>query len=175
VAAQSTDAIRGLTAYSTGVHLFEFVWPAGQRGSDAVVGVATDEAPLHAEGYSALLGSDGHSWGWHLTRQVALHADAARPYPAIGPALLAVPDRLLMVLDMELGTLAFRLPGVGYLGPAHTGLRGRALRPAVSVVWGRAAVSMRRLASCPGGPPSLQAFSRSGSFYFFSFSLFSVS
>jgi SPRY domain-containing SOCS box protein 1/4 len=39
--AQSTDCIRGKVGYERGLHVFEITWPARQRGTHAVVGVAT--------------------------------------------------------------------------------------------------------------------------------------
>ena len=69
--AQSTDCIRskvGLhksdiffnqrssnntsqVGYERGLHVFELSWSSRQRGTHAVVGVATQEAPLHSVGY----------------------------------------------------------------------------------------------------------------------------
>ena len=68
--AQSTDCIRGKQGYSEGLHLIglwycpdvqrsqnskknifaEFTWPSKQRGTHAVIGVATSQAPLHSPG-----------------------------------------------------------------------------------------------------------------------------
>ena len=48
--AQSTDCIRGKVGYSQGLHVMEFTWPHKQRGTHAVVGVGTKEAPLHSPG-----------------------------------------------------------------------------------------------------------------------------
>ncbi len=48
--AQSTDSIRGKMAYTEGLHIWEIHWPLRQRGTHAVVGVATKEAPLHSPG-----------------------------------------------------------------------------------------------------------------------------
>lgn len=64
------------------------------------------------------------------------------------PALLRpdeqflVPDRLLVVLDMDEGTLAFCADG-RYLGVAARGLRGKTLYPIVSAVWGHAEITMK--------------------------------
>lgn len=64
------------------------------------------------------------------------------------PALLRpdeqflVPDRLLVVLDMDEGTLAFCADG-RYLGVAARGLRGKTLHPIVSAVWGHAEITMK--------------------------------
>ena len=45
-----------------------------------------------------------------------------------------------MILDMELGTLAFAAEGK-YLGVVHSGLRGKTVFPTVSSVWGHCEVS----------------------------------
>lgn len=66
--AQSTDCIRGRVGYSRGLHCWEVVWPARQRGTHAVVGVATAQAPLHSVGYQSLVGATDQSWGWDLGR-----------------------------------------------------------------------------------------------------------
>lgn len=49
--AQSTDCIRGRVGYTRGLHVWEIHWSTRQRGTHAVVGVATPEAPLHSQGY----------------------------------------------------------------------------------------------------------------------------
>lgn len=72
--AQSTDCIRGRVGYSRGLHCWEVVWPARQRGTHAVVGVATAHAPLHSVGYQSLVGATDQSWGWDLGRnKVRIH------------------------------------------------------------------------------------------------------
>lgn len=49
--AQSTDCIRGKTGFTRGLHVWEIHWSTRQRGTHAVVGVATQEAPLNSVGY----------------------------------------------------------------------------------------------------------------------------
>lgn len=49
--AQSTDCIRGKVGLTKGLHVWEVHWSTRQRGTHAVVGVATQEAPLHSVGY----------------------------------------------------------------------------------------------------------------------------
>ena len=61
--AQSTDCIRGRTGYTRGLHVWEIHWSTRQRGTHAVVGVATKDAPLHCVGYQSLVGSSAESWG----------------------------------------------------------------------------------------------------------------
>lgn len=146
--AQSTDGARGKTGYSRGLHAWEISWPPEQRGTHAVVGVATALAPLQADHYSALLGSNSESWGWDIGRGKLYHhskGSGAPQYPA-GPQgeQLEVPERLLVVLDMEEGTLGYAIGG-NYLGPAFHGLKGRTLYPAVSAVWGQCQVRISYL------------------------------
>lgn len=54
--AQSTDCIRGRVGYTRGLHVWEINWSTRQRGTHAVVGVATGEAPLHSQGYQVCRG-----------------------------------------------------------------------------------------------------------------------
>jgi len=61
--AQSTDAIRGKVCFTRGLHVWEIHWSNRLRGTHAVVGVATAKAPLHANGYHGLIGSNAESWG----------------------------------------------------------------------------------------------------------------
>lgn len=56
--AQSTDCIRGRVGFTRGFHVWQLTWPLRQRGTHAMVGVATAEASLHMAGYSALCGGD---------------------------------------------------------------------------------------------------------------------
>ncbi|KAM5254933.1 SPRY domain-containing SOCS box protein 2 isoform 1-T1 [Hipposideros larvatus] len=146
--AQSTDGARGKRGYSRGLHAWEISWPPEQRGTHAVVGVATALAPLQADHYAALLGSNSESWGWDIGRGKLYHQSkgpGAPQYPA-GPRgeQLEVPERLLVVLDMEEGTLGYAIGGT-YLGPAFRGLKGRTLYPAVSAVWGQCQVRISYL------------------------------
>lgn len=145
--AQSTDGIRGKVGHARGLHAWQIHWPARQRGTHAVVGVATARAPLHSVGYTALVGSDAESWGWDLGRSRLYHDGKNRPgvaYPAfLGPEeAFALPDSLLVVLDMDEGTLSFVVDGQ-YLGVAFRGLKGKKLYPVVSAVWGHCEVTMR--------------------------------
>uniref|UniRef100_A0A8C4TE20 SPRY domain-containing SOCS box protein 3 n=1 Tax=Erpetoichthys calabaricus TaxID=27687 RepID=A0A8C4TE20_ERPCA len=84
---RTTDGIRSKMGYSSGIHIWEITWPATKRGTHAVVGVATKNMPLQAEGYQALLGSDQHSWGLDLDRGLLYHNTsnicslASRRYP----------------------------------------------------------------------------------------------
>ena len=139
--AQSTDGARGRVPYSRGLHAWLIQWPVQQRGTHAVVGVATSEAQLHAIGYHSLIGADAHSWGWDLVRNKLFHDGVTRMtlYPDDS---YTVADEFIVVLDMDEGTLGFAAHG-RFLGIAFTGLRGRKLYPAISCVWGHCEVTIR--------------------------------
>ncbi|KAK9296356.1 hypothetical protein QLX08_009610 [Tetragonisca angustula] len=145
--AQSTDCIRGRVGYTKGMHVWELFWSTRQRGTHAVVGVATAEAPLHSVGYQSLVGNNEQSWGWDLGRNKLLH-DSKNNTGITYPALLKpdetfiVPDKFLVVLDMDEGTLAFVVDGQ-YLGVAFKGLKGKKLHPIVSAVWGHCEITMK--------------------------------
>uniref|UniRef100_A0A2K5XG88 SplA/ryanodine receptor domain and SOCS box containing 2 n=1 Tax=Mandrillus leucophaeus TaxID=9568 RepID=A0A2K5XG88_MANLE len=141
---QSTDGVRGKRGYSRGLHAWEISWPLEQRGPYAVVGVATARAPLPTKHYAALLGSNSESWGWDFGRGKLYHQTKGPGAPQYPGGQLEVPERLLVVLDMEEGTLGYAI-GSTYLGTAFRGLKGRTLYPAVSAVWGQCQVRMRYL------------------------------
>jgi len=154
--AQSTDAVRGRVGHTRGLHVWELRWERRYRGTHAVVGVATCAAPLHCTGYRSLVGSTPDSWGWDVCRNRLCHAGSTRHdavYPAAGSlherrdtADYQAPDTLLVVLDMDDGTLGFVADG-RYLGVAFRGLRGRKLYPIVSAVWGHAEITMKYIGS----------------------------
>ncbi|XP_075980449.1 splA/ryanodine receptor domain and SOCS box containing gustavus isoform X1 [Anticarsia gemmatalis] len=164
--AQSTDCIRGRVGYSRGLHCWEVVWPARQRGTHAVVGVATAHAPLHSVGYQSLVGATDQSWGWDLGRNKVYHnakgtGGSGTTYPALlrPDEQFLVPDRLLVVLDMDEGTLAFCADG-RYLGVAARGLRGKTLYPIVSAVWGHAEITMKYIGGLDPEPLPLMELCR---------------
>ncbi|XP_074070999.1 SPRY domain-containing SOCS box protein 4 [Macrotis lagotis] len=145
--AQSTDCIRGKVGHARGLHVWQIHWPTQQRGTHAVVGVATAEAPLHSVGYTALVGSNSESWGWDLGRNRLYHNSKNQPgvtYPTFleTDEAFVLPDSLLVVLDMDEGTLSFIVDGE-YLGVAFRGLKGKKLYPVVSAVWGHCEITMR--------------------------------
>ncbi|XP_075210646.1 splA/ryanodine receptor domain and SOCS box containing gustavus isoform X2 [Lycorma delicatula] len=145
--AQSTDCIRGKVGLSKGLHVWEVHWSTRQRGTHAVVGVATQDAPLHSVGYQSLVGSNDQSWGWDLGRNKLYHDsknNAGVTYPALlkPDETFIVPDKFLVVLDMDEGTLSFVVDGQ-YLGVAFRGLKGRKLYPIVSAVWGHCEITMK--------------------------------
>ncbi|KAK3922852.1 Protein gustavus [Frankliniella fusca] len=145
--AQSTDCIRGKVGLTKGLHVWEVHWSTRQRGTHAVVGVATAEAPLHSVGYQSLVGSNNQSWGWDLGRNKLYHDsknNAGVTYPALlkPDETFIVPDKFLVVLDMDEGTLSFVVDGQ-YLGVAFRGLKGKKLHPIVSAVWGHCEITMK--------------------------------
>jgi SPRY domain-containing SOCS box protein 1/4 len=146
--AQSTDCIRGKTGFTKGLHVWEVHWSTRQRGTHAVVGVATQDAPLNSVGYQSLVGSNDQSWGWDLGRNKLYHDSKNIASGITYPALLkpdenfVVPDTFLVVLDMDEGTLAFVVDGQ-YLGIAFRGMKGKKLYPIVSAVWGHCEITMK--------------------------------
>ncbi|XP_029435064.1 SPRY domain-containing SOCS box protein 1 [Rhinatrema bivittatum] len=147
--AQSTDAIRGRVGFTCGLHVWEITWVMRQRGTHAVVGVATAEAPLHSVGYTTLIGNNSESWGWDLGRNRLYHDSKnlpSRTYPAFLELneTFIVPDSFLVVLDMDEGTLSYVVDGQ-YMGVAFHGLKGKKLYPIVSAVWGHCEIQMRYL------------------------------
>ncbi|ELK28027.1 SPRY domain-containing SOCS box protein 1 [Myotis davidii] len=160
--AQSTDAIRGKVGYTRGLH----VWQMRQRGTQAVVGVATADAPLHSVGYTTLVGNNHESWGWDLGRNRLYHDGKNQPsktYPAFlePDETFIVPDSFLVALDMDDGTLSFIVDGQ-YMGVAFRGLKGKKLYPVVSAVWGHCEIRMRYLNGLDrrGGLPAPRSPSR---------------
>merc|ERR1712038_2177865 len=147
--AQSTDCIRAKVGYERGLHLFEITWSTRQRGTHAVVGVSSAEAPLHSVGYQSLVGNNEHSWGWDLGRNKVYHNSKVNPgitYPSNlkHDETFVVPDKFLVMLDMDEGVLGFVVDGK-YLGPAFRGLRGKKLYLMVSAVWGHCEITMKYL------------------------------
>ena len=104
--AQSTDCIRGRVGYTKGMHVWELFWSTRQRGTHAVVGVATAEAPLHSVGYQSLVGNNEQSWGWDLGRNKLLH-DSKNNTGITYPALLKS-DETFIVPDKFLGNCSPR-------------------------------------------------------------------
>lgn len=82
--------------------MWEVNWSTRQRGTHAVVGVATLEAPLHSVGYHSLVGSTDQSWGWDLGRNKLYH-DSKNGTGITYPAILK-PDETFLVPD-KVGSL----------------------------------------------------------------------
>ena len=148
----TTDACRGRRGVSRGIHVWKITWPHDQRGTDAVIGVATENAPLYCVGYHSLVGDrTNQSWGWNIVRLFAIHNSCTRPYPSCphdGDAKFLskwypknIPDEVFMVLDMEEGSLSFVVNN-RFLGNAFTGLQGRTLYPIISSVYGDSEVTL---------------------------------
>jgi SPRY domain-containing SOCS box protein 1/4 len=171
--AQSTDCIRGKTGYSSGIHLWSVSWPLRQRGTHAVVGVATREAVLHSVGYQSLVGNTEHSWGWDLGRKKAYHnssGDDGINYPStsigtkqsinVYERQWTVPDTFNMVLDMDSGKLGF-VVGDQFLGWSHCDIKsGTVVFPIVNTVWGHCEVKLRYLGGLQRGEVGLQALAK---------------
>jgi len=153
--AQSTDCVRGKQGYTSGLHMWEVSWPTRQRGTHAVIGVATRDAPLHAVGYQSLVGNSEQSWGWDLGRLKVFHnnVQVGEHYPA---CQWAVPDTFTMVLDMERGILGYAVQDQ-WLGWAVTGLKSSTpLYPIASTVWGHCEIKLRYIHGLESGVLSLQ-------------------
>ncbi|KAJ8338153.1 hypothetical protein SKAU_G00371190 [Synaphobranchus kaupii] len=165
-AEQSTDGARGAEGEQGGLHVWEVHWDPAERGSHAVLGVSTQHCPLQASGYTALVGGDAESWGWELGSNQLWHGGVPRGrYPRKGTGLgeqeaVAVPGRVLMVLDGDAGTLGFVVDGC-FLGVAAWNLPlGVRLFPAVSSVWGGSHITLRYLNGGAREPPSLTSLAR---------------
>jgi len=164
--AQSTDCIRGKVGYSSGLHMWEVTWPVRQRGTHAVMGVATGQAPLHAVGYQSLVGNSDQSWGWDLGRLKVFHNNVCVQPGGYYPATVShhhqwtVPDTFTMLLDMDQGSLGY-VVGDQWLGWAVTGIKSMApLFPVASTVWGHCEVKLRYLQGLESGVMSLQDIAR---------------
>ena len=77
--AQTTDAIRGKVGFSRGFHVFKFTWDHLNRGTNAVIGFGTKDAPLHRVGYHSLIGLTADGYGWDLGRIFVFHIFAKFP------------------------------------------------------------------------------------------------
>lgn len=169
--AQSTDCIRGKVGFSRGLHVWEVYWNAKHRGTHAVIGVATSDALLQANGYSSLVGVDEKSWGWDMCRNRLMHNEQSRrnstdPLAKVYPRfsgmsegdVVIIPDTFLVVLDMDQGTLSFMAADT-YLGVAFSGLQGLTLHPMVNAVWGHCEISMKYIGGIETELLSLQCLS----------------
>lgn len=155
--AQSTDCIRGKVGYSRGFHVWQITWPQRQRGTHAVVGVATKTAILHQAGYTSLIGQNNDSFGWDLIRNKCYHDgrnSAGWSYPTIHDGVFIAPDSFYCILDMDEGYLAFATADK-FLGVAFRGLKGKKLYPIVSAVWGHCEVTMKYMGSLEPEPKAL--------------------
>ncbi|KAJ8310679.1 hypothetical protein KUTeg_012544 [Tegillarca granosa] len=126
--AQSTDGARGKIGFKAGRHCWE-VWWEGPLGTVAVIGLATEDAPMQCHGYVSLLGGNENTWGWNLVDNHLFHnGDSQGNYPTLNNApKYQVGERI---------RVAFR------------GLPDKPLYPSVSAVYGNTEISMVYL-----GPP----------------------
>lgn len=159
----SSDGARAEVGVKSGLHVWELTWSPEHRGSHAVVGVSKQDCPLQDSGYKVLVGGDSESWGWELTTRQLWHGgQTLECYPgkkmrSCGSILkpsrsgkeaetpLVIPERVLLVLDADAGTLGFVVDG-NFLGVAFKDLpRGVELFPAISSVRGEASIRLRYL------------------------------
>ncbi|KAM3873328.1 SPRY domain-containing SOCS box protein 4 [Diretmus argenteus] len=183
---QSSDGVRAEIGVKTGLHLWEVLWNPTHRGSHAVMGISSQNCPLHTLGYNALVGGDSQSWGWELkTNQLWHGGQSLGMYPGERKRChskgeefiksqsltstqtqtssekpgspLPVPERVVLVLDADAGTLGYIVDGC-FLGIAFQDLpRGVELFPAVSSVRGGATIRLRYLNGATRDPPALMA------------------
>lgn len=159
----SSDGVRAETGVKTGLHIWEVTWNPNHRGSHAVLGISRQNCPLQASGYNVLIGGDSESWGWELRTNQLWHAgERLRLYPVrrgrckcdhtqhfgltantkTAQSPLPIPERILLVLDADAGTLGFSVDG-SFLGVAFKDLPGGVdLFPAVSSVRGGASIRL---------------------------------
>uniref|UniRef100_H2YM99 SPRY domain-containing SOCS box protein 2 n=1 Tax=Ciona savignyi TaxID=51511 RepID=H2YM99_CIOSA len=157
--AQSTDGVRGKVGFSRGLHCWEITWNTRQRGTHAMVGVCTAEAPLTCMGYRSLIGQNNDSWGWDLGRNKLFHGgkvhrNEKKTYPSFleSDENFVVPEKVKLVLDMDEGTLSF-VADNQYLGVAFSGLpKGKPLFPVISCVWGHCEVGIKYINSLEPAP-----------------------
>lgn len=161
----STDGIRGKVGFTKGLHIWEIIWPAEQRGTHACVGVATSSATLQKMGYYGLCqtGLDIHSWVLNLCTGIIFHNASCARYPSIlghyeAHYAMKFQD-IMVILDMDQGTLSFKVDGQ-YLGEAFKNIKGRKVYPFVSSVVGYSKITMRYMGSLEPGPPKLQVLCR---------------
>lgn len=143
---QSSDAVCSRGGIKKGLHLWEVTWEVDQRGSHALIGICTRKSSRQVSGYTALVGGDSLSWGWELSSNQLWHkGKEVGRYPAEVEHPVAIPERVMVAVDVEAGTLAYVAEG-RYLGVAFTDLpKGEELFLAVSCVWGGASIRMRYL------------------------------
>ena len=162
---QTTDAIRGKTGYDRGLHVWQISWKKAQRGTHAVVGVATKDAPLTCKGYQSLVGQNDQSWGWDIGDNQRIAGAYPTPnnfrlchdlentdyayetkYPLNQEANFDVPESFQVCLDMDEGTLGYIIDGK-YRGHAFKGLEGKKLYPIVSSVYGEVEITQAHVGS----------------------------
>ncbi|KAM7383501.1 hypothetical protein PAMP_003147 [Pampus punctatissimus] len=181
---RSSDGVRAEKGVKSGLHIWEVVWSPDHRGSHAVMGISKQNCPLQASGYKVLVGGDLQSWGWELKTNQFWHGgqnlglyprkrrrshtetlEDCRSFTSLhiqtdtdeAETPLPIPERVLLVLDADAGTLGFVVDG-SFLGVAYKDLpRGVELFPAVSSVRGGARIRLRYLNGATRDPPALMA------------------
>ncbi|KAJ8310588.1 hypothetical protein KUTeg_012453 [Tegillarca granosa] len=136
--AQSTDGARGKIGFKAGRHCWE-VWWEGPLGTVAVIGLATEDAPMQCHGYVSLLGGNENTWGWNLVDNHLFHnGDSQGNYPTLNnaPKYQCYGEQISFLDWMTTYCVAFR------------GLPDKPLYPSVSAVYGNTEISMVYL-----GPP----------------------
>jgi SPRY domain-containing SOCS box protein 1/4 len=91
---------------------------------------------------------------WFLGRKKTYHKSQSNPgttYPTFADDNFVVPDKFLMVLDMDEGSVSFVVNGK-WLGVAQRGLRGKTLFPIVSAVWGHCEVAIKYIGGLDSDP-----------------------
>ncbi|KAK2844559.1 hypothetical protein Q5P01_011218 [Channa striata] len=168
----SSDGVRAEVGVRSGLHVWEVLWNPTHRGSHAVIGVSMKDCPLQASGYNVLVGRDSQSWGWELKtnglwhggHSLGLYPDFRSQSSAhiltdskVIETPLLIPERILLVLDADAGTLGFIIDD-SFLGVAFKDLPlGVELFPVVSSVRGEASIRLRYLNGTTRHPPTLMA------------------
>ncbi|XP_046683538.1 protein gustavus-like [Homalodisca vitripennis] len=137
--ATATEDFEEARLLTEGLYVWEMDWPSENRGSHAVVGVATKGGLMYpmkrkADGED----SQYRSWGWDLVTTklfvdgVVHNGEGDRCYPLQQTEeRYTVPDKFHVVLDMTDGTLSFIVNGK-WLGTALSGMAGHCLYPIVN-------------------------------------------
>lgn len=167
---RSSDGARAEAGVKRGLHVWEVLWNPNHRGSHAVLGISRQNCPLQVSGYKVLVGGDSQSWGWELkTNQLwhsgqnlglypelskrchpehvkdVRHQSSSSSHIKMTETPFLIPERILLVLDADAGTLGFIVDG-SFLGLAFKDLpHGVELFPAVSSVRGGATIRLRYL------------------------------
>ncbi|XP_070553265.1 neuralized-like protein 4 [Ptychodera flava] len=145
-----TDLIRGKKGYRVGKHVFEIYWPVDERGSHAMIGVATPLAPKQCLGYTYLLGATSESWGWNLVDRKITHGGQITGIYPPGKLIFQIPETFFVVLDADNGTLSFRVNnedlGIAFSNlPTHNLLRPLCI--SASATCGNCDIRMKYLGS----------------------------
>nr|CAB3266544.1 META3 [Phallusia mammillata] len=148
--AQSTDGARGKVGYTRGLHCWEVTWNTRQRGTHAMVLACALVMPLSLVWVTVHLWDKttspgvGTSAGTSFSTAVKSTGTKRKPIPLSWSPTenFVVPEKVLVVLDMDEGTLSF-VADKQYLGVAFRGLKGKTLYPVISCVWGHCEVGIR--------------------------------